>query len=89
MAKGLPACNACHGAGGAGESPTIPYLAGQDAHYTVLELQMWQRGLRRNSLEAMGLFASKLDDQEIAAVAAYYQQLRASSSEAAAMQPQR
>jgi len=88
-AKGLPACNACHGVGGAGESPTIPYLAGQDAHYSVLELQMWQRGLRRNSLEAMGLFASKLDDQEIAAVAAYYQQLRASSSEAAAMQPQR
>ena len=50
---------------------------------------MWRRGLRRNSLEAMGLFASKLDDQEIAAVAAYYEQVRASSSVAAAMQPQR
>jgi cytochrome c553 len=50
---------------------------------------MWQRGLRRNSHQAMGLVASKLDEQEIAAVAAYYQQLRAPSSVAAAMQPQR
>jgi len=37
---------------------------------------MWRRGFRRNSPEAMGLFARKLDDQEIAAVAAYYQQVR-------------
>src|SRR4029077_2317480 len=32
--KGIPGCGACHGAEGAGESPTIPYLAGQYAHYT-------------------------------------------------------
>lgn len=32
---------------------------------------------------------SKLDDQEIAAVAAYYQQLRPSSPVAAAARPQR
>jgi quinohemoprotein ethanol dehydrogenase len=87
-AKGLPACNACHGAGGAGEWPTIPYLAGQDAHYTAFELQMWQRGLRRNSPKAMRLFATKLDDQDVAAVAAYYQQLRPSFP-AAAAQPER
>jgi cytochrome c553 len=77
-AKGIPGCNACHGAGGIGEAPTIPYLAGQYAHYTAFELQMWQRGFRRNSPEAMRLFARKLDDQEIAAVAAYYQQARPS-----------
>jgi cytochrome c553 len=82
-AKGIPGCNSCHGADGIGESPTIPYLAGQYAHYTAFELQMWQRGFRRNSPEAMRLFAKKLDDQEIAAVAAYYQQARASSPIAA------
>ena len=77
-AKGIPACGACHGAGGAGEPPTLPYLAGQYAHYTVFELQMWRHGLRRNSLEAMALFANKLDDQQIQALAAYYQQARPS-----------
>jgi quinohemoprotein ethanol dehydrogenase len=83
--KGIPGCDACHGAGGIGELPTVPYLAGQYAHYIAFELQMWQRGFRRNSPEAMALFAKKLDDQEIAAVAAYYQQIR--SSALAAAQP--
>jgi cytochrome c553 len=72
--KGIPACGVCHGAHGAGEPPSIPYLAGQYARYTAFQLQMWRRGLRRNSPEAMGLFAKKLDDDEIAALAAYYQQ---------------
>src|SRR5260370_4910860 len=77
--KGIPACGACHGAEGAGESPTVPYLAGQYAHYTALQLQMWQRGFRRNSPTTMRLFANNLDDQNIAALAAYYQQLQAPS----------
>ena len=85
--KGIPGCSVCHGVGGVGEPPTIPYLGGQYAHYTAFELQMWQRGFRRNSPEAMALFAKKLDDQESAAVAAYYQQLRASVQ--AATQPKR
>jgi cytochrome c553 len=79
-AKGVPACSACHGAEGAGELPTVPYLAGQYAHYTAFELMMWQHGFRRNSPEAMALFATKLDDQEIAALAAYFQQARSSAS---------
>jgi cytochrome c553 len=70
--KGVPGCNTCHGPGGIGEAPTIPYLAGQYAQYTASELQMWQQGLRRNSPGAMRLFAKKLDEREIAAVAAYY-----------------
>jgi len=81
--KGVPACNVCHGTGGAGEAPTIPYLAGQYASYTASQLQMWRKGDRRDSLEAMRLFATKLDDQEIEAVAAYYQQARAPSVAAA------
>jgi cytochrome c553 len=74
--KGVPGCNSCHGVGGGGEAPTIPYLAGQYASYTTLELQMWRQGSRRNSLEAMRLFAGKLDDPEVAALAAYYEQVR-------------
>ncbi len=84
FAKGIPGCGACHGVHGVGEMPTVPYLAGQYAQYTAFELQMWQSGLRRNSPEAMALFAKKLDDQQIAAVAAYFQQVRSSAPAAAA-----
>jgi alcohol dehydrogenase (cytochrome c)/quinohemoprotein ethanol dehydrogenase len=70
-ALGLPGCAVCHGAYGAGEAPTIPYLGGQYAHYLAFELQMWAAGLRRTSGDAMALIASQLDAGEIAAVAAY------------------
>jgi cytochrome c553 len=69
-------CDNCHGPDGAGEPPAIPYLAGQYAHYIAFTLQMWQQGFRKNSLNTMGVIANKLDDQEIAAVAAYYQQVQ-------------
>jgi cytochrome c553 len=75
----IQACDNCHGPGGAGESPAIPYLAGQYAPYIVFELQMWQRGFRKSSPEAMAAVAKRLNDQEIAAVAAYYQQVPGSA----------
>jgi cytochrome c553 len=68
-------CDNCHGPGGSGEPPMIPYLAGQYAHYIAFTLQMWQVGFRKNSPDAMEAIAKKLDDQEIIAVAAYYQQV--------------
>jgi alcohol dehydrogenase (cytochrome c)/quinohemoprotein ethanol dehydrogenase len=74
-AKGIPACATCHGDNGAGESPTIPYLGGQYAHYIAFELEMWQRGFRHDSPDAMMLFAKQLSDRDVAAVAAYYQSL--------------
>jgi cytochrome c553 len=74
----IQACDNCHGPGGAGEPPALPYLAGQYAQYIALELRMWQRGFRKNSPDEMAVVAKALDDQEIAAVAAYYQQVRAS-----------
>jgi cytochrome c553 len=85
--KGIPGCGACHGEGGVGEPPTIPYLAGQYAHYTAFQLQMWQRGFRRNSLEAMALFANKLEAPQIEAVAAFYQQIRSSAQAVAQPKP--
>jgi cytochrome c553 len=78
-AKNLPSCNNCHGPGGAGEPPAIPYLAGQYAHYTAFELQMWRSGFRKSSPEAMAQVARQLDDQDSAAVAAYFQQVRSSA----------
>jgi cytochrome c553 len=73
-AKDMPACDNCHGPGGVGEPPAIPYLAGQYERYIAFELQMWQRGFRKTSPEAMAQVAKRLDDQDIAALAAYYQQ---------------
>jgi cytochrome c553 len=78
-ARGIQACDNCHGPGGAGEPPAIPYLAGQYSHYVALELRMWQRGFRKNSPNEMADVAKLLNEQEIAAVAAYYQQVRGSA----------
>ena len=55
----------------------IPYLSGQYAHYITFTLQMWQEGFRKNSPDAMAVIAKKLDDKDILAVAAYYQQAAA------------
>jgi len=75
-AKGVQACNNCHGPDGAGIPPAIPYLAGQYAQYIASELHMWKRGFRKNSPESMALIAQQLDERAIAAVAAFYQQAR-------------
>jgi cytochrome c553 len=82
-AKNLQACDNCHGPEGVGIPPAIPYIAGQYAQYIAFELTMWQRGYRKNNPETMFLIATKLDAQDIAALAAYYQQVRASSDSAA------
>jgi cytochrome c553 len=84
-AKDLQSCNNCHGPGGAGEPPAIPYLGGQYARYTAFQLTMWKRGFRKNSPDSMADVAKRLNDQEIAAVAAYFQQVDASAL--AATQP--
>jgi cytochrome c553 len=76
-------CDNCHGPGGSGEPPVIPYLAGQYAHYIAFTLQMWQESFRKNSPDAMEAIAKKLNDQEIIAVAAYYQQLNSPLESAA------
>jgi cytochrome c553 len=37
---------------------------------------MWRQGFRKNSPDAMAVIAKKLDQEMIAAVAAYYQQVQ-------------
>jgi cytochrome c553 len=72
-------CENCHSSRGPGKSPQIPYLAGQYAHYIAFELDMWKRGYRKNSREIMMTIAERLDDQDISALAAYFQRLAATS----------
>ena len=74
--KNLQSCDDCHGPDGAGEPPALPYLAGQYAHYIAFQLKMWQLGFRKGGPNAMEYIAKRLDDQEVAAVAAYFQQVR-------------
>ena len=82
--KDIQACNNCHGPDGAGIPPAIPYLAGQYAQYTAFQLNAWQRGFRKSSPDSMALVAKDLDDHEIAAVAAFYQQARSAAAGASA-----
>jgi cytochrome c553 len=77
-ASRIQACDNCHGISGAGEPPAIPYLAGQYATYIALEWRMWRHRFRKSSPGAMACLAEHLNDQEIAAAAAYYEQVRGS-----------
>jgi cytochrome c553 len=84
-AKAVPACDNCHGPGGTGLPPAIPALAGQFAPYAVSELQLWQRGIRKNDGGAqMSDLVQRLDERDIAAVAAYYQQVKSALPASAA-----
>jgi cytochrome c553 len=74
--KGLPGCGQCHGAAGQGVGKTFPKLAGQSAEYIANQLKAWKDGKRTNDpLHLMTGISSKLNDEEIAAVASYYASL--------------
>jgi cytochrome c553 len=74
--KGLPGCGQCHGAAGQGVGKTFPALAGQSAEYIMNQLKAWKAGKRTNDpLHLMTGISSKLSDDQIAAVAAYYASL--------------
>jgi len=74
----VPACNQCHGPGGIGVGQQFPSLAGQSEAYLVAQLQAWQQGHRvPGPLALMPAIATRLDDKDIHAVAAYYAKLPA------------
>ncbi|CAG0999571.1 cytochrome subunit of sulfide dehydrogenase [Methylophilaceae bacterium] len=77
LGLGVPACASCHGPAGAGVPVQFPRLAGQHADYTVAQLQTFRSGERANdAAKMMRMIASKLTDQDMAAVADYIQGLR-------------
>ena len=74
--KGLPGCGQCHGAAGQGVGKAFPRLASQSAEYIMSQLKAWKDGKRTNDpLHLMTGISSKLSDDQIAAVAAYYASL--------------
>ncbi|WP_444678982.1 c-type cytochrome [Halomonas sp. E19] len=73
MAKGIPACAACHTPTGQGIDTAIyPALSGQFAEYTIATLQDFASGERSNDPNnMMGDIASKMSDADMTAVANY------------------
>lgn len=73
---GLQACVSCHGPGGQGMPPDVPYLAGQNVRYLELQLQLWQEGRRSNDpLGVMSDVAKRLSSELRRAVAVYFASL--------------
>lgn len=82
MESGVPACFSCHGPAGRG-NPTAGYPAvnGQHAAYSQAQLQAFREGTRTNDKdEIMRAIVGRLTMDEIKAVSAYMQGLRASAS---------
>ena len=74
---GVPACASCHGPTGAGIPVQFPRLAGQHAEYIVAQLKNFHSGQRANdAAKMMRSIASKLSDDDMAAVADYIQGLK-------------
>lgn len=73
-AKGVPACAACHGPGGAGNpGVSYPRLGGQKAQYTAATLQAYREGNRGDYPAAaiMNAIAENMSDEEIQAVSSF------------------
>lgn len=69
----LPGCEQCHGPGGVGVGYHFPPLVGQSSVYISNELNAWKQGARHNDpLQLMQNVASKLSDDDIAAISAWY-----------------
>ena len=81
IAKGVPACTACHGPAGAGVPAQYPRLGGQHAEYTLAQLKNFAGGARgAHDKDAggrtMAAFAGKLSEAEMKAVSEYASGLR-------------
>ena len=76
-AKKVPSCADCHGPTKTDRNPAYPELAGQDAAYLVLQLQLFARRERGGSEYAhlMPPFASALTTEQMEAVTRYYASL--------------
>jgi cytochrome c553 len=69
----VQACESCHGPNGEGEPISgVPYLGGQYSHYISGQIQMFRQGYRKS--QQMFVPAHNLSEQDIVAVAAYFEQ---------------
>jgi cytochrome c553 len=75
--RAVPACHSCHDPQATASNPLYPSLAGQPAEYLLIQLQLWQRGVRGGGVaaEIMARLADGLRPAEMEAVAAYFASL--------------
>lgn len=75
--KRITACIACHGPKGTGNSQAgFPVLSGQHAAYTVLQLNAFKEGKRKNDLNhIMQDISSRMSQDDMEAVAHYIEGL--------------
>jgi cytochrome c553 len=71
-ARGLPACNDCHGAQMTGRAPFIPGLLGLPRDYLNAQLGAWRGGQRRAlPPDCMAQVAQRMAPEDIGAVSAW------------------
>lgn len=76
--RNIQACASCHGEEGRERGPSLPPLAGQPPRYLMAQLQAYAHGARETPLAGlMQGIASELEEEEMAALAAYYASLPA------------
>lgn len=85
VARGVPACMACHGPSGAGNpGPAYPALRGQEAAYVVRRLEEYRAGTSTYKdvahFDLMARVAKPLTDEEIQSLGSYVQGLHARSA---------
>jgi len=89
VARGIPACMACHSPDGRGNPGAMyPQLAGQHAQYVEATLKAWQDGtVWGTSVHAqiMPTIAKKLDAQDITALSSYIEGLHTNEPAGATM----
>ena len=75
--KGIPACIACHGPKGTGNNQAgFPVLSGQQAAYTIAQLNEFKESKRSNDLNAiMRDISSRMSKEDMEVVAYYIQGL--------------
>ncbi len=73
------ACQTCHGLDGLSKIPDAPNLAGQPEAYLVKAIDDFRQGARRNDM--MSLVVERLQDQDVADLAAYYASIEISVRE--------
>lgn len=75
--KHITACIACHGPKGNGNSQAgFPVLSGQNAQYTITQLQAFKEGKRSNDLnKIMRDISSRMSQEDMEAVAHYIEGL--------------
>lgn len=75
--KQITACIACHGPKGTGNAQAgFPVLSGQQALYTIQQLQAFKDGKRSNDLNSiMRTISSRMSQEDMEAVAYYVQGL--------------